>query len=231
MTRSRFDLIVFDLAGTTVSDQDDVTRCIRATLEEKAGLSLTLQEANLALGRAKDVAMAEFLTARGRPCRPDDALVQSLLGDFEQRMITFYLEDPGVKELCDASEVFRLLKGMGIRIGVDTGFSKRVTAALIHRMQWEANGLLDAWTSCDQVAQGRPAPYMIYQLMERLGVTDVGRVVKIGDTPRDLQMGINARCGLTVGVTRGSHSEAELRAVPHDALIPDISHLVSLLTR
>ncbi len=92
-----------------------------------------------------------------------------------------------------------------------------------------SNGLLDAWTSCDQVKKGRPAPYMIYQLMERLDVTDVARVIKVGDTPDDIKMGHAARCGLTVGVLNGSHAAEELAAHHPDAMIADIRELVEMV--
>lgn len=223
-------MVVFDLAGTTVVDRDDVTRCMRDTLQEKEGIALTLQQANRCLGRAKDLAIAEFLTEHGKPSQATDPHVLKLLEDFEQRMIRFYLEDPNVAELSNASAVMTRLRELGVRSTVDTGFSRRVTAAILHRMGWERAGLIESWTSSDQVTQGRPAPYMIYQLMERLGVTDVARVIKIGDTPADLMMGRNARCGLTIGVLNGAHSHAELHAVPHDLLIPDISHLPNLVT-
>lgn len=232
MTRprhSRFDLVVFDLAGTTVADSDDVTRCIRDTLRELAGLDLPLAEANLALGAAKDQSMAELLTRHGRPHTAADPFIQKLLADFEQRMIRFYLEDAGVTELSGASAVFRTLRDAGVMVSIDTGFSRRVTGAILQRMGWERAGLVDAWTSCDQVTVGRPAPYMIYQLMERLGVTDVARVVKVGDTPRDLRMGANARVGLNVAVLNGSHKRHELEACPHDLLLPDISHLPGVM--
>lgn len=225
MTRARFDLVVFDLAGTTVVDHDDVTHCLRETLKLRAGLEIHLKEANTLLGRAKDVGLAEVLSHHGKPHQPNDPFVLELLADFEERMIHHYLTDPGVGELSNASKVFADLKAMGVKIGVDTGFSVRVTTALIARMGWEKAGLLDGWISCDQVKIGRPAPYMIYHLMERLGVTDVARVIKIGDTPNDIKMGKAARCGLTLGVLNGSHTADELQAHSPDALLPDISSL------
>jgi len=229
MKKALYDLIVFDLAGTTVYDRDDVTYCLRQTLKIREGLDISLKEANTLLGRAKDVGLAEVLTNHGKPYQATDSHIQDLLADFEERMIKHYLTDPSVKELSDASRVFAELKSLGVKIGVDTGFSVKVTAALIDRMGWEKAGLLDSWTSCDQVKKGRPAPYMIYQLMERLDVTDVGRVIKIGDTPNDIKMGRAARCGLTVGVLNGSHSAAELQAHEPDALISDITCLLEMV--
>jgi phosphonatase-like hydrolase len=229
MPTVKFDLIVFDLAGTTVYDNNDVTHCLRETLKARAGLEITLKQANTLLGRAKDVGLAEILTLHGKPHQPGDPFVQELLADFEERMIRHYLTHPSVGELSEASKVFAQLKALGVKIGVDTGFSVKVTAALIDRMGWEKAGLLDAWTSCDQVKKGRPAPYMIYQLMERLDVTDVARVIKIGDTPNDIKMGKFARCGLTIGVLNGSHTADELNAHHPDLLIPDISKLPEIV--
>jgi phosphonatase-like hydrolase len=224
-----YDLVVFDLAGTTVHDTDDVTRCLRATLKDKAGIHIALKEANTALGRAKDLALAEILTNHGQPHKPADTFVQDLLADFEERMIVHYRDEPTVRELANASKVFAELKSLGVKIGIDTGFSVRVTQAVIDRMGWEKAGLLDAWTSCDQVKQGRPAPYMIYQLMERLGVTHISRVIKIGDTPNDIKMGKAAGCGLTVGVLNGSHNANELQVHNPDVLVPDIGSLVGMV--
>lgn len=84
MRKIQFDLIVFDLAGTTVYDRDDVSSCLRETLSQRADLDVTLKEANTLLGRAKDVGLAELLTNHGKPHSPDDAFVQALLTDFER---------------------------------------------------------------------------------------------------------------------------------------------------
>jgi phosphonatase-like hydrolase len=229
MKQPLFDLVVFDLAGTTVYDNDDVTHCLRETLRIRAELEIQLKEANTLLGRAKDVGLAEVLTNHGKPHHAGDPFVLELLGDFEERMMHHYRTHPSVRELSEASKVFAQLKALGVKIGVDTGFSAKVTAALIDRMGWQKAGLLDAWTSCDQVKKGRPAPYMIYHLMETLDVTDVGRVIKVGDTPNDIKMGKAARCGLTLGVLNGSHTADELSAHHPDQLIPNIASLAALV--
>lgn len=229
LSRPRFDLVVFDLAGTTVLDRDDVTRCFRATMQEKTGVELTPDEANTALGRPKDVAFADLLTRHGHASVATDRHVQDLLADFDARMVRYYLEAPDVQEYEGTSAVFRALRGMGVKVTLDTGFTRQVTAALVERMGWERNGLLDAWISCDQVQAGRPAPYMIYHLMERLGVADVARVMKVGDTPNDLKMGRNARC-FNVGVLSGAFTRGQLEQHPHDLLLPDITRLPPLVT-
>ena len=42
------------------------------------------------------------------------------------------------------------------------------------------------------------------------GVDRPGRVVKVGDTPSDLEEGLAASCGLVVGVTHGTHTREQL---------------------
>ena len=70
---------------------------------------------------------------------------------------------------------------------------------------------------------------MIYHFMEKLGVTHVARVIKIGDTPSDIKMGLAARCGLTLGVLKGSHTREELQAHRPDAIVDDIRALPGLV--
>ena len=70
---------------------------------------------------------------------------------------------------------------------------------------------------------------MIRELMRRLGVTQASRVVKVGDTPADLEEGKNAGCGTIVGVTSGTHSRQELAGSPHTHLIETIRDLPAVL--
>jgi phosphonatase-like hydrolase len=127
--------------------------------------------------------------------------------------------------------VFADARVMGIKVAADTGFSARVAKSVLHRLGWDKPGVLDAWISADQVRMGRPAPYMIYRLMEQLEVTDVSRVIKVGDTAVDIQMGKAARCGLTVAVLSGSHTAEQLRSHQPDAIIADVSHILGLAAR
>ena len=65
--------------------------------------------------------------------------------------------------------------------------------------------------------------------MEITGVSDVKKVVKVGDTAVDLQEGTNAGCGYVIGVTTGAYTKAELQTYPHTHLISDLAQLCKLL--
>jgi phosphoglycolate phosphatase-like HAD superfamily hydrolase len=64
--------------------------------------------------------------------------------------------------------------------------------------------------------------------MERLGVLDVRRVMKIGDSPADLEEGTNAGCGEVIGVLSGAHSVATLGVAPHTRIIGSVADLPHL---
>ncbi len=50
---------------------------------------------------------------------------------------------------------------------------------------------------------GRPCPYMIYNIMDELNISDPKKILKVDDTCVGIQEGKNAGC-LTVGVARWS---------------------------
>jgi phosphonatase-like hydrolase len=145
--------------------------------------------------------------------------------DFVERLIEFYRSDPSVTEVPGASETFRRLHQAGVKVALNTGFNRQIVEALLERLGWANNALIDATVASDEVERGRPHPDMIQYLMFKLGVTDPQRTAKVGDTPADLLEGRNAGCGLVFGVTGGSRTREQLEKFPHDHLINSVSQL------
>jgi phosphonatase-like hydrolase len=209
-------LVVFDLAGTTVDDGDAVNRCLRAALA-RAGHVVAADSVNAVMGLPKPEAIRR-LVGPGRP-------VEAIFADFESAMTRFYAEDPTVVEVPGTRRTFAALRGAGIKVAVNTGFSRAVAATVLDRMGWSREGLIDAAIASDEVPRGRPHPDMIRRLMSLLGVGDPSRVAKVGDTPADLEEGANAGCGRVIGVTYGTHARAQLAGYPHSDLIESIAEL------
>jgi phosphonatase-like hydrolase len=90
--------------------------------------------------------------------------------------------------------------------------------------------VLDAVVCVDDVAAGRPAPYMVFRAMERTGVRDVSRVLTAGDTVRDLEAGTNAGAAMVLGVLTGGLDARALGAVRHTHLLPSVADLPDLLS-
>jgi phosphonatase-like hydrolase len=224
---SPIELMVFDMAGTTVSEGGAVYECLRDTLEAN-GLSVKAGSLNEVKGMDKYEALRILIE---RSDMREELLpgLDAIHEDFVERMIEFYRNAPTVVETPGASETFRRLRRAGVKVALNTGFSRDIAQTLIDRLGWERDELIDASVTSDEVDRGRPHPDMIQFLMLKLGVTDPRRVAKVGDTPADLLEGRNSGCGLIVGVTGGSSEREQLERYPHDHLIGSVAELPTLL--
>ncbi len=220
------ELVVFDLAGTTVQDDDVVAEHLQAALGE-AAVPVTIEQVDAVMGWPKPDAIRELLRVAGQP--EDEEDIARIHDRFVRNIVEHYRSSRDVREVAGTSGVFRWLAERGIKVAIDTGFSTPITKAVVDRMQWRDRGLLDVVVSSDEVAHGRPFPDMIFLAMQRAGVDDPSRVVKVGDTPSDLIEGRRAKCGFVVGVTRGSHTREQLERHAHDALIPTVASLPGTL--
>jgi phosphonatase-like hydrolase len=117
---------------------------------------------------------------------------------------------------------------MGVKIFVDTGFDRVTTSALLARVKWIDQGLIDGSVTSDEVAHGRPHPDMIFKAMQIAGVREAGKVAKVGDTQSDMLEGTRAGCRWVIGVTSGAYTKTDLEKEPHTHLVeqvPEILHL------
>jgi phosphonatase-like hydrolase len=222
----KVDLVVFDMAGTTVRDDDAVHGRLMEALAS-ANCNATRQQVNEVMGLPKPVAI-ERLLQRISPERASTAAVTAIHDDFLRRMIHYYETDPRVEPMPGAVETLNTLRAARVRIALDTGFSRPIVDAILKRLGWD-DGFLDATVASDEVERGRPHPDMVFRAMELTRVVSVGRVAKVGDTPSDLLEGTAAGCGLVVGVTNGSHRRDELERHPHTHLIGALSELPGLV--
>jgi phosphonatase-like hydrolase len=223
----KIDLVVFDMAGTTVNDDDSVNRCVRAALSA-VGLIVSPEDVNSVMGLPKPEAIALLLERSALRDSLRDRL-DDIHSDFVSRSIKFYSSDHSVHEVPGATGVFERLQKSGIRIALDTGFSRAIASVILDRLAWTNCDLIDATVCSDEVPRGRPHPDMIYKVMDKLGITDARRVAKVGDTPADLREGHNAGCGSVIGVLRGTHSREQLEPHPHSHLIESIVDLPAIL--
>jgi phosphonatase-like hydrolase len=221
------ELIIFDMAGTTVSEGGAVYQCLRDTLEAN-GLEIPANSVHEVKGMDKYEALRILIE---KSDMREELLpgLDAIHEDFVERMIEFYRGDPSVGEVPGTSETFRRLRQAGVKVALNTGFSRDIAQTLIDRLGWERDELIDASVTSDEVERGRPHPDMIRLLMSKLGVTDPRRVAKVGDTAADLLEGRNAECGLVIGVTEGSSAREQLERYPHDHLIGSVAEFPELL--
>jgi len=221
MNYTRIKAIILDWAGTAV---DYGSRAPVAALLEtfrSAGIQLTVDEARRDMGLLKkDHIRAILSTPRvqaawralhgSEPGEPD---VERLFSEFLP-VQSSVLEEYGdvIPGVVAAVENWRRA---GLRIGSTTGYTRELLD--IARQKPTQQGYQpDASITPDMVGAGRPLPYMIYRNAIELKVWPLWACVKIGDTPVDVEEGLNA--GLwTIGITRTGNeiglSEAEWQAL------------------
>jgi phosphonatase-like hydrolase len=226
MTSHPIDLVVLDIAGTTVDEGQQVYRVLGDTARAYGAAP---SESDIARwhGSAKHEALQALLTsADGTP--PDVEELAAVVADFRNRLIAAYTENPP-RPLPGVPEALAALRAAGIRVALTTGFDRDIVDSLLNVLGWEADSVVDTVVCGSDVAAGRPAPYMIFQAMETLGTTDVARVLVAGDTPRDLEAGTNAGAGYVIGVLSGASSADELGAHQHTHLLPSVADLPAFL--
>jgi phosphonatase-like hydrolase len=223
-------LIVFDMAGTTVRDDDAVNLSLQAALAD-ARVAASRDDINAVMGMPKPQAIHLLLARYRGQAAATEGIVADVHADFMARMLRHYQDGAGVRECDGATETFEWCHALGIKAALDTGFNRPIADAIIRRLGWTRAGLLDATITSDEVPRGRPFPDMIHGLMALTGVSDPARIAKVGDTPVDIAQGHAAGCRLVVAVTSGSHTAAEL--APHNPthLVADLRELRELVMR
>lgn len=226
---SNIQLVVFDIAGTTVKDNGEITVAFQRALHDH-GYDIPAERIKPLMGYKKPEAIKMML----EEYEEDEAMIKAeYINTIHERflglMIKHYETATDLEPLSYAEETFAWLKSKGIKIGLDTGFSSDITNVIISRLGWLKDGKVDIVVSSDEVPTGRPAPYMIQKMMRALAVTDTTAVVKLGDTEVDVNEGKNAGCLLSIAVTTGAFTRAQLEPYKPSFIIDSLQQLQAIL--
>lgn len=223
---NHIDLIVFDLGGTTTEDHGEVPKAFRAALNSH-GIDVTEEELLTYRGRSKIEVIRSLINIEfGIDSPESDDQFKHVYGEFCDELERQF-RDHGVTMISGALQTFAWLRQHNVKIAITTGFDRKIADIILKQLSWDKN-VLGAIVCSDDVPQGRPAPYMIFRTMEATHTTDVRRVMKVGDTPVDIQAGTNAGVH-TIGVLSGPHDAESLKKANPNHIIPNIARLPDLL--
>jgi phosphonoacetaldehyde hydrolase len=203
--RDRFDLVIFDWAGTMV---DFGCRApVIALLEAFArrGVVISDAQARRDMGKAKadhvrallqnPVVAKAWVEVRGAAA--DDGDVAALMADLGPLM-----RDQAARaaRLIDgARKTVETLRAEGVRVASSTGYTRDMMAPVLREAA--AQGYAPDHLVCaGETPAGRPSPLMIYKACAELGVWPLSRVVKVDDTEGGVAEGRAAGC-FTVAVS------------------------------
>lgn len=221
------ELVALDMAGTTIDEHGDVYVALHDAV---AAEGVDVSDAVVAkwMGTDKREAIAN-LVVEGGGTPLDDAGIERGYARFRTMLRERYDARPP-SPIAGVPEALAELQAAGVRVALTTGFARDVADPLLAGLGWsEGDGLIDAIVTVDDVAAGRPAPYLVFRAMERTGVQSVDRVLVAGDTAADLASGTNSGADAVVGVATGGLTLEQLGAHRHTHLLPSAAELPALV--
>ncbi len=199
--------VILDWAGTTVDFGSLAPVRTLQRVFERAAMQISEEQARRDMGLPKRDHIASILRAlnvtgrwkeaHGREA--GDADIDWLYELFVPMQLSCLAEYsdliPGVKEAVDE------IRSRGIKIGSTTGYTRAMLDVLIEKAAPQGY-TADASVTPEEVGSGRPRPFMIFENARRLDVYPPAAIVKVGDTPSDVQEGLNAgACSVGVACT------------------------------
>src|SRR5260221_1883543 len=183
-------LVVTDLMGTTLRDDGAVLPAYQAAFAE-CSIPFTEEELAARRGAHKLSLFTEFASQK-YPADEAAKVASSALEIFEKHLRRFLATGGGIP-IAGAEDTITRLRKAGIRVALTSGFDRGLIADIVAHCGWA--DLFDAIVYPDEVPAGRPAPYLIFQAMQKTLVQPVGRGAAVGGTALDLQGRTNAGAG------------------------------------
>jgi phosphonoacetaldehyde hydrolase len=215
--------VILDWAGTTVDHGSLAPVRVLQEVFAKRGVPISEDEARRDMGVLKIDHIRKILFGTDVSARwhkvvkrdPTEADVENLFANFVPLQLECLVKYSTVIDGV-AGTVARLRK-RGIKIGSTTGYTRVMLEMILHSAA--AQGYApDCAITPDDVGAGRPHPWMIFANAIRIQVEPLEAIVKIGDTPVDIEEGLRAGVW-TVGVARTGNMVG-LSAEDFSALAP-----------
>lgn len=218
-------MAVFDMAGTTVNENNLVYKTVRKAINEK-GYDFTLEEV-LAEGAGKEKLQA-IKTVLALKNIHDEKLAVEIFKRFMVLLEEGYNTEP-VTEQENATRLFHALRQKGILVVMNTGYDRNTAEKLIKKIGWQEGIDYDGLVTASDVKANRPNPDMILLAMQQHGITDAQQVLKVGDSIIDIEEDRNAGCRFSIGITTGAHTFGQLQTANPDYILNNLEELLPVI--
>jgi len=211
--RSSLKAAILDWSGTTLDAHVLAPAVVFVDVFQKFGVPISMTEARGPMGLRKDLHIAKILQndavrqrwKKVKGTLPDEKTVDMLFESFVPMQMAvldkYSALIPGTVQAVKAlREKFKL------KIGLTTGFTRVMVDKLLENAKKQGFEP-DTTVAGDDVPNNmgfRPAPFMVYQNMCKLGVYPIHTVVKVDDTVTGVGEGLNAGCW-TIGIAGWSN--------------------------
>ena len=224
VSTSEIKLVAFDVAGTTMRDENLVISAFKIAFEATqpdlwpTKSSEWTKYALDTMGQSKIKVFTEILGNRDEAIKANTA--------FEEAYLDEVVEN-GASPIEGAEDLFKWLRNKEIKIALTTGFSRSTMDELLRQLNW--SDLIDISVTPSEVNQGRPSPEMLQFALKELEVASPLNVLVVGDTAADMESGHNFGAVQIVGVLSGAHDEQTLLNAGATSVINSVADLSSLI--
>lgn len=225
--KQRIELVVFDMAGTTVDEDNVVYKTIQKVINDE-GYNVSLEEViKYGAGKEKHQAITDVLKEYAQLINVGQ-VADIAFSKFKIALEKAYytLE---IKTFEGTEQLFKDLRSSQIKVVLNTGYDSKIANLLLEKLGWIVGETIDGLVTADDVENGRPEGDMILLAMKKTGITDSKKVIKVGDTAIDIEEGKNANCGMTVGVLTGAQNRAQIQEANPSYVLESLNELRAIL--
>lgn len=216
------DLVVLDMAGTTVADDGLVEQAFTVAAERLGeDPAAMIGHVRATMGESKISVFRHLLGGDEARAQKANLLFEDAYGEL--------VSDGRIAPIPGAAETVATLKEQGRTVVLTTGFARVTQDAILEALGWRD---LVGLTLCpaDAGGRGRPYPDMVLAAFLRTGaVDDVRRIAVAGDTSYDMLSGVRSGAGIVAGVLTGAHGETALREHGAHHVLASIAKLPAIL--
>lgn len=219
-------MIVFDMAGTTVDEDNVVYKTLHKTVND-AGYEVSFEQVlETGAGKEKLQAIRDILSISSK--HPEPGLAENLYQYFDKSLEIAY-DNINVKPQEGAEKLFKTLQQNNILVILNTGYNEKTARDLLTKLNWKEGAQIDGLVTATDVSNNRPMPDMILLAMKQFSITNAKQVVKIGDSVIDIEEGKNAGCNITIGITTGAHTHEQLSTASPDYIVNSLNEIPAIL--
>ncbi|MFG3494354.1 phosphonatase-like hydrolase [Streptomyces sp. NPDC047928] len=218
------NLVVLDMAGTTVADGGLVEAAFAAAArrvgEDPEPL---LDHVRATMGESKISVFRALFGGDETKAHEANTAFEEAYGEL--------VAAGAVAPVPGAADAIGALREQGRTVVLTTGFARVTQDAILDALGWR--DLVDL-TLCPAEAggRGRPYPDLILAAFLRTGaVDDVRRIAVAGDTTYDMLSGVRSGAGIVAGVLTGAHDAERLTAHGAGHVLASVAQLPDLLSR
>jgi len=220
--------IVFDMAGTTVNEDNIVYKTLQAALNHY-NVPVNLNHVLLyGAGKEKFQAIKDIISNSSYSL---DEMVQLEVFNYFLAQLDIAYSDFDVTPMTGAEQVFAILKQSGIKVVLNTGYNRSTAENLLKKLGWTEGQQIDLLVTASDVLHNRPMPDMILYAKDKLQIAHTKQMVKIGDSCIDIEEGKNAGCLLNIGITTGAQTETQLMEAKPEYIIHSLNSLLEILAK